>query len=558
MLLSIVSGTWNRLNNLQAMLESVRRQIPRHIDYEFVIVDGGSTDGTLEWLQHQPNAHLIPQGKLNGAIPAFCDGARAAQGEYVIMANDDITFWDYSIMRALAYLEDNPLCGAVAFADNRQEVSKPNVKAHMVASMPALTATGEGTYVPYAQVGMFRRWLGDHVGWWGDTDNYMSKARTYGGDNFLSARIWEMGYSVDDVKGCAIDDYITEDVLRNNNRNRASQDSQQYYGRFPRGPVLTPYPTLPNPQKQRLRVLVCPIHEPRLPAREAQEYGIAEALARVGLTWEIDYVNEPYDLVKTVEAWQPHVLILQMHDTSHFNADVIKRARAAAPYMAVINWNGDAHEKGLISPDILEALQHVDLQTVINTAVYPTYEQHGINAAYWQIGYKDPATPYQGNVPAHDVLFLGNCYNTERQQLVAALKAIQNINLGLYGSCPGSLGNTHYDFAQSQALYQHCQIAIGDTFPHTRAFVSNRLFQALSAGVFFLQEYSEDLDQETGLIAGEHYIAWHDLADLQRLIKHWLDGRRRNTRDKIAQAGMEFVRANFSYDAQVKKLWTLL
>src|SRR5687767_6498686 len=52
-LISIVTGTYNRLDSLQRMIKSVRSQMPRHIAYELVIVDGGSTDGTLAWCEAQ-------------------------------------------------------------------------------------------------------------------------------------------------------------------------------------------------------------------------------------------------------------------------------------------------------------------------------------------------------------------------------------------------------------------------------------------------------------------------------------------------------------------------
>lgn len=350
MLLSIVSGTYNRLPLLRAMMQSARAQMPRHIAYQFVIVDGGSTDGTLEWLKTQSDVYLLEHGNLRGAIRAFCDGARAAQGEYVVMANDDVQFQPYSLMRAVSYLEEKRACGAVAFADNRS-AQVNGWKGYRVEKMTAQDPDGRRISVNYAQIGMFRRWLGDSVGWWGDSDPIMSLSRTYGGDNYLSSRIWELGYSVDAVEGCVVDDGIARDGLREYGKVSGYQDSAQYYARFPHGPQIAPAPTVPNPQRERLRILVAPIYEPRLPARMSREQGLSEALARVGLTWELDYVNEPFDLPAAVRAWQPHVLIIQMHDTSRINAAVLRAARAQKPDVVVVNWNGDAHERGLVAPE---------------------------------------------------------------------------------------------------------------------------------------------------------------------------------------------------------------
>lgn len=557
MILSIVTGTYNRLELLQKMLESVRGQIPRHIEYEFVIVDGGSTDGTLEWLATQNHVTTIEHGALLGAINAFCDGAKAAVGDYVIMANDDIVFQPHSIMRALSYLEDNRRCGAVAFADNRsKQVGRAGF--HRVEVMPAVNSANKKVSVNYAQVGIFRRWLGDMVGWWGSDDPIMSQSRTYGGDNYLSSRIWELGYTVDAVDGCMVDDLIQRDDLRITNTDQGQQDSETYYRRYPSGAQLSPHPTVGNPQRKRLRILVLPIYEPSFPAGANKEYGLSEALAKVGLTWEVDFVNTKFNLPAIVRAWQPHVMITQIHAVNEINPTNLSVARAQKPDMVIVNWNGDAHESGLISPEIMDVLRHVDLQTVVNAKVLPTYEEAGIEAAYWQIAYKDPVEPHQGVVPAHDVVFLGNCYNSSRQRLVAVLNDLNGTDVGLYGSCEGAIGNNHYSFAEGRALYERCKVAISDTYPGTEGFVSNRLFQALAAGAFVLQQRSPRLDEFTGLKAGVHYVEWGNLRGLRTAIKKWVADEMFVERARIAKAGQAFVRANFSYDAQVAKLWELL
>jgi hypothetical protein len=433
---------------------------------------------------------------------------------------------------------------------------------YRVMGMPAMSIEGRAVGVTYAQVGLFRRWLGERVGWWGDQDAIMKQARTYGGDNYLSSRIWELGYSVDPVEECRINDLIPRDGLREKNTSAGSQDSAQYYARYPKGAQLQSYPQVPNPQRERMRILLLDIHEPRLPARAAKEYGLAEALSQCGLVWHVDYINEGCDLAAAVRAWQPHVMITQMHDAERINAASLSAARAERPDMVVVNWNGDAHEHGLVSPDIMEALQHVDLQTVVNAKVLHIYEPAGIHAAYWQIGWKAPAAPYEGEVPSYEVLWQGNCYNEERKALIAALRSVRigrrKLNLGIYGGCPGADGNTHYDFAHQAALYEKAMITIGDTYPNTEAFVSNRVFQALGAGAFLLQQHSVNLDKYTGILPGVHYVEWRDLADLVKQIKFWLQPEQAEARQKIAEAGCAFVRENFNYDAQVRKLWGLL
>lgn len=554
MLLSIVTGTYNRLTSLQRMVESARSQLPRGIVYEFVIVDGGSQDGTLDWCKQQPDMRLIEHGELRGAIKAFSEGARAARGEYVVLANDDIWFKPWSLLAALSHLECTPICGAVAFADNRTSRVSGDGSQYRVEGMGATTHDGKKIMVAYAQVGMFRKALGDKVGWWGDTDPIMSQARTYGGDNYLSSRLWELGCTVDPVPQAVVEDGIARDNLRLHNASSGPKDSACYYQRFPTVDLpARPITALPN---DRLRILHLPVYEWTYPGRDNKEAGLTEALAAYGLAIEWDYLNEPTDLVELVRAWQPDILITQIQGVGpEMTPYILSSMRNAAPQMVVVNWNGDVHENGLTSPAVLDLLRLVDLQTVVNGKVLATYRELGIRAAYWQIGYKDPVRPLPA-VLAHDVLFQGNCYNEARDSLIKALRSIRpSLNLGVYGNCRWATGNTHYDFAAQRALYRNATITIGDTYPGGYGFVSNRVFQALAAGAFLLQQHSDGLTECTGLTPGVHFVEWTTLKDLKAKVSEWLNPERAAERARIAATGRDFVRANFSYAAQARKLF---
>lgn len=181
MLISLVTGTYNRLPHLKAMIDSARLAMPAG-DYEIVVVDGGSTDGTLDYCRAQPDVVLIEHGGLRGAIRAFTDGGNAARGSYTLLANDDVVFPKReAILRAVRHLEENPTCGAVAFGDNRPQRGY-NGTGYKVNNQ-AVRVDGRLSQRPYAQVGLFRTALGKTVGWWGADDPCMSSAAagTYGG-----------------------------------------------------------------------------------------------------------------------------------------------------------------------------------------------------------------------------------------------------------------------------------------------------------------------------------------------------------------------------------------
>jgi hypothetical protein len=535
------------------MMASVREQMPKGLAYEFIIADGGSTDGTLDYLRTQPDVRLLEDGRLTGAINAFCRAAELSEADYVLMANDDVIFAANSILVALQHLDTHPSCAGVAFADDRTAIVTGGKRAHRTEGIGATLPNGQRTMVTYAQVGLFRRDLAKQVGWWGWRDPIMQKAKTYGGDCYLSARLWELGYTVDPVEGAAVDDLIVRDALRNQHAaNLNGSDSAAYYERFPT--VHLPAERSAYPIPERMRILYLPVYEAGYPQAANREAWMCEALSDYGLTLELDYLNTRTNLPAVVKAWQPDVILTQIQGIGpKLTPRILADMRKACPTALVVNWNGDAHMDGLVSSAMLDLLRHVDLQTTINAAALPIYEREGIPAAYWQIAWRAPLEPLP-DMPGYDVLFQGNWYDY-RAPLFKMLRDLP-YHVGIYGNDARADGNTHYDFAQQAALYANAAITVGDTFPfQTRAFASNRVFQALRAGAFLLLQKSEALEEYTGLIDGVHYVSWENLDDLRELIDGYMGGEYEQERAGVAAAGMTYVRANFSPQAQLRKLF---
>lgn len=86
-LISIVFISWNRHELLQAAIQSLKDQ--GYPALEFIVVDNGSTDGSLEWLRSEPNIHLIENGNNIGASAARNQGTRIASGKYIIYMDSD-------------------------------------------------------------------------------------------------------------------------------------------------------------------------------------------------------------------------------------------------------------------------------------------------------------------------------------------------------------------------------------------------------------------------------------------------------------------------------------
>ena len=101
--LSIVTICLNEVSSIGATLESVAAQ--DFTDFEYVVVDGGSTDGTLEVLrEYRHRIDRLITGPDSGIYNAMNKGVRASQGDYLLFLNaGDYLNDSRTLSRILAY-----------------------------------------------------------------------------------------------------------------------------------------------------------------------------------------------------------------------------------------------------------------------------------------------------------------------------------------------------------------------------------------------------------------------------------------------------------------------
>ena len=88
MKISVIIVNWNRKELLHACLNSLAAQIFN--DYEIIIVDNGSTDGSNEMIREEfQQVRLIELGKNTGFCFANNVGIKEAHGEYIALLNND-------------------------------------------------------------------------------------------------------------------------------------------------------------------------------------------------------------------------------------------------------------------------------------------------------------------------------------------------------------------------------------------------------------------------------------------------------------------------------------
>lgn len=230
--LAVVLGTYNRAQYLQIAVESVRRAAGA-LDVTLVVIDGGSTDGSREWLAKQPDVVLLGQrGPLTGAVRAFNLGfgyAVDAAFPYVMHFNDDAVIQGHdppALEAAVALLEQNPNIGEVAFAFDLRNPGTYGFPEHVHG-------------LAYANFGVVRlpagmavaREQGDATGhaWWNPIYH------TYAADTEFGVWLHKLGWKIHKAHDLRVHDANAQDALRSgNDAIRASRgDSGRFQTRWP-------------------------------------------------------------------------------------------------------------------------------------------------------------------------------------------------------------------------------------------------------------------------------------------------------------------------------------
>ena len=101
--ISIVTPCFNSIRWIELCVRSVRHAL-QGCAYEHIVCDGGSTDGTIEYLRQQKDIHLIP-GPDKGMYDALNKGMAAARGRILGHLNADEQYDRAGLTHALQKLD---------------------------------------------------------------------------------------------------------------------------------------------------------------------------------------------------------------------------------------------------------------------------------------------------------------------------------------------------------------------------------------------------------------------------------------------------------------------
>jgi glycosyltransferase involved in cell wall biosynthesis len=107
--ISIITPSFNQVSFLKETIASIHNQ-EGDFELEHIVVDGGSTDGTVEYLESLGGQVVWVSGKDNGQADAVNKGIGMATGEIIGWLNSDDLYLPGTLQAVADYFADNPGC----------------------------------------------------------------------------------------------------------------------------------------------------------------------------------------------------------------------------------------------------------------------------------------------------------------------------------------------------------------------------------------------------------------------------------------------------------------
>jgi len=177
--LSVCVVNWNRAKDLEEALRSAEKQSISRDNYEVIVVDNNSSDGSCLMVQKNfPLVRLIPLPQNVGCAAGFNVAMRAAEGKYLVNLDSDSLLEEEALEKVIQEFEPDPQVGIVAFrVQNLNTLREENVKGR------------ENSHYINAAVGL-RKSLLEKVGY------YSEELFIYGEEEDFCLRVFDSGYQI--------------------------------------------------------------------------------------------------------------------------------------------------------------------------------------------------------------------------------------------------------------------------------------------------------------------------------------------------------------------------
>jgi len=601
--LSVIIGTYNRLEMLQTFVASVRNGVVLAgaaepiCSYEFVVADGGSTDGTLPWLAEQHDVRVV-HGGLTGAIDAFNAAYEASWGELVMHANDDTRVEGDGVAVAVEYLRAHPEVGQVVFEWTRDGGKTWRHDGTQLGDVP-----------PHPNQAVTRRLaiedtIAHELGaFWGDEERRTHK--TYGGDTYQWVVLARRGWQAVGLPGrCRIHDYMHEadDELREANLVGTGPGSDHALNFRKMSGVGRPgcwdleipgsgwphvYVAEPGRPARRSPIAAGPEERPlvlHMGWGPEPLDGLRRAFARMGPYRDVPWVpllnngGPPAieeGVLRAAAELQPTLVWMQIQRGDQFPMSTIRKLREVVPpECLLISWNGDVRTGGTASMEAWQAEvgRLVDLYLVSNNTQPGMLASEGVRAGYLPVGYDPHLSDYRRDAGPQEgeggVVFAGQMYcrldHGFRRRLFEAVAQRFPGHLTLFGGlwdhspilkpCCGG----QRDQEAMSYVYSRARVSVATSlFTDLRRYTSDRLKRMLGSGAVTALHALDDYEG-LGIRDGVHALIWRDQQDLLGLLVDWLRPERDGARRALREAAHALALESMTWDVIVENLLAIV
>jgi GT2 family glycosyltransferase len=305
---SIVIPVFNALPLTQGCLASLVRGT-EYINYEIIIIDNASTDGTSKWLKsqqiEQPNLKFIQMNHNIGFGPAVNIGLRHSKGEYIVILNNDTLVGPGWLNNLLAIIKRDPTIGILSPVTNyvgegpqidKQAQSLPPEQEEIDQFAKSIAGRAEVIFEPKRLVFfcvLLRRGLVDLIG---GLDEGYEKGNFEDDDYCLRARM--IGYRLAIARNSFVY-HIGSATFKLNSRihNRYLEKNRGYFYNKA-GRIATSHgPTVSSLADQEISVIVRTKDRPQL-LRNA----LTSLMNQTAINFEVVLVNDGGEDISSIVA----------------------------------------------------------------------------------------------------------------------------------------------------------------------------------------------------------------------------------------------------------------
>jgi len=218
--LSIVIGTRNRKEMLQKCLNALIGRIKTN--HQIIVIDAGSSDGTIDYLKNIEEIHLVCDGKPIGQAQSYNRVFTTLRGQYICWLSDDNIVQPGILDSAVNILRENNKIGLVA-------LKVKDVRGHKTGDpyIGGIRKTG----ILNCNQGVIRSDLFQKIGFFDET------FQNYGIDCDVTAKVLLSGYRVAFTKKVGIHHYRDHDsengaISRTERAQGQKRLNQKYYSKY--------------------------------------------------------------------------------------------------------------------------------------------------------------------------------------------------------------------------------------------------------------------------------------------------------------------------------------